>query len=229
MDISFVKIRRSWYCLIFIMAIPILVRWHPHTESMWYSCRISTDSMISHVYQICGIWDIMRDDPSDLKSILTHRITIGGNEQSIIKTLAFDANAPASHTIYSWHIYVFSCRFIFYFGLKCCWVIFRLHLIDVVNIDWNSCWCKKAPENRLNQDWTKNIKPNWVIKPQPVNFSTLIACQNCIINSLWPSEAIQQQRSGPTLVQVMACYLTPPSHYLNQCWLIISEIQWHSY
>ena len=81
--------------------------------------------------------------------------------------------------------------------------------------------------------WTKieqkNIKPNWVINPQPVNFSTLIACHNCIINSLWPSEAIQQQRSGPTLVQVMACYLTPPSHYLNQCWLIISEIQWHSY
>ena len=23
--------------------------------------------------------------------------------------------------------------------------------------------------------------------------------------------------------------LTPPSHYLKQCWLIISEAQWHSY
>ena len=27
----------------------------------------------------------------------------------------------------------------------------------------------------------------------------------------------------------MACCLTAPSHYLNQCWLIIIEIQWHSY
>ena len=27
----------------------------------------------------------------------------------------------------------------------------------------------------------------------------------------------------------MACCLTAPSHYLNQCWLIISEVQWHSY
>ena len=35
-------------------------------------------------------------------------------------------------------------------------------------------------------------------------------------------------RSGSTLAQVMACCLTAPSHYLNQCWLIISEVQWHS-
>ena len=28
--------------------------------------------------------------------------------------------------------------------------------------------------------------------------------------------------------QVMACYLMAPSHYLNQCWLIITEVQWRS-
>ena len=31
-----------------------------------------------------------------------------------------------------------------------------------------------------------------------------------------------------TLVQVMACCLTAPSHCLNQYWLIISELLWHS-
>ena len=40
--------------------------------------------------------------------------------------------------------------------------------------------------------------------------------------------AIWQQRSGSTLAQVMACCLTAPSHYLNQCWLIISKVLWHS-
>ena len=30
------------------------------------------------------------------------------------------------------------------------------------------------------------------------------------------------------LAQVMACCLTAPSHYLNQCLLIISEVLWHS-
>ena len=30
------------------------------------------------------------------------------------------------------------------------------------------------------------------------------------------------------LVQVMACCLAAPSHNLNQCWLIISKVLWHS-
>ena len=47
-------------------------------------------------------------------------------------------------------------------------------------------------------------------------------------NSLCPSDAIWQHRSGSTLAQVMACCLTAPSHYLNQCWLIISEVQWRA-
>ena len=49
------------------------------------------------------------------------------------------------------------------------------------------------------------------------------------INSLWPSDTIWWQISGSTLAQVMACCLMAPSHYLNQCWLIISEVQWHSH
>ena len=48
------------------------------------------------------------------------------------------------------------------------------------------------------------------------------------INSLWPSDAIWCQRSWSTLVQVMACCLMAPSHYLNQCWLYITEVLWQS-
>ena len=47
-------------------------------------------------------------------------------------------------------------------------------------------------------------------------------------NSLGPSEAIWWWRFWSTLVQVMACCLTAPSHYLNQCWLIISKGMCHS-
>ena len=49
-----------------------------------------------------------------------------------------------------------------------------------------------------------------------------------LFNSLWPSDAIWQHRSGSTLAQIMACCLTAPSHYLNQCWLIISKVYRHS-
>ena len=48
------------------------------------------------------------------------------------------------------------------------------------------------------------------------------------VNSLGPSDVIWRQRSGSTSAQVMACCLTAPSHYLNQCWLIISKVKWHS-
>ena len=37
-------------------------------------------------------------------------------------------------------------------------------------------------------------------------------------NSLWPTDSLWQQKSGSTLAPVMACCLTAPSHYLNQCW-----------
>ena len=52
------------------------------------------------------------------------------------------------------------------------------------------------------------------------------------VNSLGPSYVIWYRRSWSTLFQqVMACSMTAlwaPSHYLNQCRLIISKVQWHS-
>ena len=47
------------------------------------------------------------------------------------------------------------------------------------------------------------------------------------IDSLWPSDAIWH-RSGSALAQVMTCCLMAPSHYLNQCWLIIHRNLCHS-
>ena len=46
------------------------------------------------------------------------------------------------------------------------------------------------------------------------------------LNSLWPSGTIWWQRSGSASAQVIDCCLLAPSHYLNQCWLIISEVLW---
>ena len=43
-------------------------------------------------------------------------------------------------------------------------------------------------------------------------------------NSLWPSHTIRRHRSGSTLAQVMTCCLAAPSHYMNQCWHLVSEV-----
>ena len=41
-------------------------------------------------------------------------------------------------------------------------------------------------------------------------------------------DVIWRQKSWSTIVHVMAYCLTAPSHYLNQCWLIIKVVLWHS-
>ena len=45
---------------------------------------------------------------------------------------------------------------------------------------------------------------------------------------LAPSDVKWHHRTLLTLVQVMACCLMAPSHYLNQCQLIINEVLWYS-
>ena len=54
----------------------------------------------------------------------------------------------------------------------------------------------------------------------PSQWETALLCND--VSHLWPSDAILWHRSGSTLAQVMALCLMAPSHYLNQCWLIIS-------
>ena len=49
-------------------------------------------------------------------------------------------------------------------------------------------------------------------------------CGYSLNNSLWSSDTIWWPKSGSTLAQVMACCLRAPSHYLNQCGLIINRV-----
>ena len=48
------------------------------------------------------------------------------------------------------------------------------------------------------------------------------------INPLWPSEVMYRYRSGTASTKIIAFCLTAPSHYLNQCQLIIVGILCHS-
>ena len=48
------------------------------------------------------------------------------------------------------------------------------------------------------------------------------------VNTLWPGGTIWWKRTGSTLAEVMAWCHQATSHYLNQCWLIISKVLWHS-
>ena len=47
-----------------------------------------------------------------------------------------------------------------------------------------------------------------------------------VIHTLWSSDAICQHISESTLAKIMTCCLTTPRRYLDQCWLLISEVLW---
>ena len=38
-----------------------------------------------------------------------------------------------------------------------------------------------------------------------------------------------KKRSGSILVQVITCWPMTPNHYLDQCWLIMTEVMWYLY
>ena len=97
---------------------------------------------------------------------------------------------------------------------KCLWDIIQWGFIDNTSVlVWILAWCNMG---------TKPLS-----KPMMTQISGIYTRPERV-NSLWPSYAIWHHRSGSTLVQVMACCLTAPSHYLNQCWLILSKNQWYS-
>ena len=75
--------------------------------------------------------------------------------------------------------------------------------------------CHQETSHYLHQCWPSSMMLYGINRPQ-------------CVNSLWPSDAIKQQGTESTLAQVMAYCLTAPSHYLNQCWLVISKVLWHS-
>ena len=71
--------------------------------------------------------------------------------------------------------------------------------------------------------WSEEKINSWVLNWWP---------QLMCINSSPPSPAYMRQETGSALVQVMACRLTAPSHYLNQYWLIVNwtprnKFQWY--
>ena len=105
--------------------------------------------------------------------------------------------------------------------------------------------CLMAPSHYRNQGWLidcgvlrhspeGNFMGNAEDTCPPYDFEnnwfeiTATFPREQLIYSLWPIDAICRHRSGATLAHIMASCLTAPSHYLNQCWLNIGEVLWHS-
>ena len=83
-------------------------------------------------------------------------------------------------------------------------------------------WCTMLLQKRISKAWISNHSHSVLLDLITDTYT------GYFVNLSWPSDAIWQHRSRSKLAQVMACCLTASSHYLNQCWLIINGVLWHS-
>ena len=111
----------------------------------------------------------------------------------------------------------FSWMKIYEFQLKFHWSLFlRIQLIIFQH--WFRKWLgtNQAPSHYVNHCWLGHYQCIYAsLSLNGLNHCGLVTPYS--------------DRSGSTLAQVMGCCLTASNHYLNQCWLIISEVQRHSY
>ena len=103
-----------------------------------------------------------------------------------------------------------TCRYLFKFHRSLLLrVLIYIDSALIQVIDWHRIGARPLPEPMMTNS-------NYYI---PYG-----AARTKWVNSLRPSNAIWRHISGSTLAQVMACSLTAPSHYPNQCWLIICKV-----
>ena len=76
-------------------------------------------------------------------------------------------------------------------------------------------------QHQISEDRIK--RPEEEVQIFMVFFFVFFSQVNSLLNY-----SISWHESGSTLAQVMAWCLTAPSHNLNQCWLLISGVLWHS-
>ena len=86
-----------------------------------------------------------------------------------------------------------------------------------------SCNVDDADDKWVNAEKWRHQFPCQLFAPK----STLPAFVNCSwisFNTLWPSDTIWWHRSGSTVAQVIHQAVVN----LNQCWLLVGAILWHS-
>ena len=90
--------------------------------------------------------------------------------------------------------------------------------------------CRGHPVIKSNQNWCAPSRKNAVyfLCRQTHTRDTVMVMARQLTHWYLHGDTTWRHRSWSTLVQVMACCLTAPNHYLNQCWPIISWVLWHA-
>ena len=102
------------------------------------------------------------------------------------------------------------------------------HWLNGAHFTWTHSWAQQSPTNCKTTQINGNIVCNGQHSFRTFQVLTGNKCDhtNALnkfrFNLLLPSDAMGCHRSLSALVQEMAWCLRAPSHYLNQCWLLVN-------
>ena len=97
------------------------------------------------------------------------------------------------------------------------WYISKKQFLEIYKVSATPGHCTGLTDYSLNQ-FCNNFFPINQLCVHYIVLNVQIS-DISLVNSLWLRDTICHWRSSSMLVPVMACCLTAPSHYLNQCWL----------
>ena len=95
---------------------------------------------------------------------------------------------------------------------------------QVLSREWRCSW-SSADRRCSNYIW---VIDNLIVYEGASYIRDMTVYVIQTLNLLWPSDVIWWHRSRSASAQVMACCLTAPSDYQNQCLLLMSEVLWYS-
>ena len=137
------------------------------------------------------------------------------------------------------YILVLCCS---YFGLHECTTsarpkqylssIYQNHMHHYVSLFGIIAWFMRKAGDILKQMMLYYHVSMWIWLSSFIyksQYTNLYAASMCpLLNSLLLGDDLCRHKSWSTLAQLIACCLTAPSHYPNQCWLI-KRVLWHSW
>ena len=102
------------------------------------------------------------------------------------------------------------------------------HVSDQVNMSQDVCFAMfffSVSVHKQCVSLNKYVAHHWWNKWGFMLYLPLV-CP--VPNKLWLSDSIWRHQRGSPSTQVMAWCLKAQSHYLNQCWFVISMVHWHT-
>ena len=227
----FSRLRRNWWS-----SHPMKLLCVQLTTSLWYSSKSMWYSVLKKSYiwmwylqmqwRYCSLTPSQWYQPRRIDHLYCKTVC------EFLCVQCISAGTCISHTNVFWSVAKYFEKWIIYLDFQVIFIDLCIYIyLQLWNVFFFRCTLKGEEDYRsLFENFVYDLlstvnKPEWpaaelllsLLGRLLVSHGACGLIQYVWISSLWPSDIIWRQGSRSTLDLVMACCLTAPSHYLNQC------------